>query len=90
MSTQGQLLFSQEMALVAVRCPVHSIGMIPRPFNRQSAEARWCGAWWDCPKFRCGCTILFDSPELRAQNEEFARRKASSVLPQQIPNEVKQ
>jgi len=52
-------------ALVAIRCPIHDIGMTPRPLSLQSKEARWCGAWWDCPK--CHSSILFESPELRSQ-----------------------
>jgi len=62
-----------ETALVAVRCPTHKIGMVPRPLHRQSKEQIWCGAWWDCPEHKCGCSTLFQSPELRAQLAEMQR-----------------
>lgn len=52
-------------SLVAIRCPVHDIGMEQRPQSRQTAEQKWCGAWWDCPK--CRCSILFQSTALEAQ-----------------------
>lgn len=58
---------NEENALVAVRCPVHKKGMAQRPLHRQSAEQRFCGAWWDCQEYGCGCSILFHSAALEAQ-----------------------
>jgi len=70
----------KETALVAVRCPVHNVGMIQRPLSRQTKEQQWCGAWWDCPEFRCGCSILFQSPELAAQLAEMSYQPRPIIM----------
>lgn len=31
-------------------------------------EQAWCGAWYDCADPRCSSSVLFPSPELRAEH----------------------
>lgn len=51
--------------LVAIRCPRHGASM--ERSEARTPEQAFCGAWWRCSEDRCGYTVLFDSPSLRAQ-----------------------
>lgn len=53
----------------APKCPRHG-AMSPRPIERQNAETRWCGAWFDCADPHCGRSVLLPSPELAASLRE--------------------
>lgn len=65
----------ENTALVVIRCPQHpKVNMVQRPQSRQTKEQKFCGAWWDCPEPGCGSSILFESPELRAQLAQMGRR----------------
>ena len=57
-------------------CPAsHEHGYMElRPLSRQTREQRWCGVWYDCSAARCHSSVLYPSPELRAQNAEQAAR----------------
>ncbi|MFY1595555.1 hypothetical protein [Micromonospora sp. WMMD737] len=54
-------------------CNTHG-QMTLRPADRQSAEQRWCGTWYDCAAHRCLTSVLLPSPALMAQLAEQATR----------------
>lgn len=55
-------------------CTTHGGYMVLRPLSRQTREQRWCGVWYDCPEPRCWSSVLYQSPELAAQNAEMTAR----------------
>lgn len=61
------------------QCSAHGT-MALRPLDRQTAEQRWCGVWYDCGAHRCWSSALLPSPELRAQLAEQAARLAQGDL----------
>lgn len=54
------------------KCQTHGIQMVLRPLVHQTPEQKFCGAWYDCPA--CTSTVLFQSPELRAQLDEMRNK----------------
>lgn len=59
------------VALEAIRCPRHGATMEREDPAKQPYIQRFCGAWWRCTEDRCQYTVLFESPELRAQHAAF-------------------
>ena len=58
------------------KCPTHNVYMELR--IGQSQEQRFCGTWYDCPAYKCACSILLPSPELQSQLEMQAQQAAAS------------
>lgn len=57
-------------------CSTHKIPMVKRTSPLMSAEQRWCGEWWDCPK--CTSSVLFPRRELIEQNARMKARQSVS------------
>lgn len=60
------------MAADVEKCSQCKTRMEPEDPARQSAEQRWCGKWFRCPK--CPTSRLVMSEELKAFHAEQAAR----------------
>ncbi len=52
--------------------------LILRSQDYQTYEQKFCGTWYDCPV--CRSSVLFESPELKAQLDEQKDRLAGQEL----------
>lgn len=77
----------------AAICPAHGVVMEERSPELVSADAGWCGTWYDCFEPTCSVSILVPSDDLKAflaaqadqQESERARLAATKTVVRHDP-----